>query len=130
MNSLVLAYLFRNTGSKNERFVFSPSVDLSFPGEGERYLRVLSLGEGDKEAVTIGDFSPLRNIKGLEFRDLENEAVLSLESSRSFNGRVFHVRSGFPGLEEYQSTCVMPLLPVSLEENKTWKVSFSLKINS
>jgi hypothetical protein len=125
-NSLSLEYVLKNTGTENTGFVFCPSVDLSFPGDEEASLRILSVREGEKESAG----SVIRDIRALEFQDIKNETIVSLESNRGFDGRIFHVRSGFPGREEYQSTCVMPFLSVSLEGGKNWKAVFSLKINS
>ena len=129
-NSLSLEYVFRNTGSKETKYVFSPSIDLSFPGEGERYLKVQLLRDGEKENLVPDEAAVVSNVRNLEFQDIRNEALVSLESSRSFDGRLFHFRSGTSGAEEYQFTCFMPMLPVSLESGKNWKVSFSLKISS
>ena len=133
-NSLALEYMLKNSGTKITNFVFSTSIDFSFSGEGERFLRVLSSNlssnEGEKENIPINEGQTIRNVKTLEFQDLKNETLINLESSRSFDGRIFPVRSGFSGQEEYQSTCLMTLLPVSLEAGKTWKASFSLKISS
>jgi len=129
-NSLALEYLLKNSGTKFLNFMFSTSLDLSFPGEGERFLRVLSLNEGEKENIPINEGQTIRNVKNMEFQDIKNETLISLEPSRGFDGRIFPVHSGFPGQEEYQSTCLMTLLPVSLEAGKTWKMSFSLKISS
>jgi hypothetical protein len=133
-NSLALEYILKNSGTKNTNFMFSTSIDLSFSGEGERFFRVLSSNlspnEGEKENIQINEGQTIRNVKTLEFQDIKNETLINLESSRSFDGRIFPVRSGFPGQEEYQSTCLMTLLPVSLEAGKTWKMAFSLKISS
>lgn len=129
-NFLSVEYLLKNTGTKTQTFMFSPSIDLSFPGEAEEFLRLFFFRSGEKEAVTFNNALTITNIKALEFQDIKNEALIYLESSRSFDARLFQIRSGFPGCEEYQSSCVMPILPLSLEEGKTWKVTFSLKIYS
>ena len=125
-NSLALEYALENTGTKNMGFVFCPRLDLSFPGEGEAFLRVLAQRESGKEAVLFNEALTIRDIRTLEFQDIKNETVITLEVSRGFDGRLFQVRSG----DEYQSTCLMPLLPVSLEGGKTWKAAFSLRISS
>jgi hypothetical protein len=125
-----LEYTLKNSGPKIHNFTFSTSIDLSFSGEGERFFRVLSLNEGEKENIPVNDGQTIRNVKILEFQDLKNEALITLESNRGFDGRIFPVRSGLAGQEEYQSTCVMTLMHVSLEAGKTWKAAFSLKISS
>ena len=131
-NSVSLEYVLKNSGSKTVSFIFSPSVDLSFPGKGEGFLKVLSLKdkEGEKEIIAPDSPETIRNIRILEFQDIKNETVINLESSRGFDARIFSIHSGLSGREEYQSTCLMPLLSVSLEGGKTWKAAFSLKINS
>jgi hypothetical protein len=129
-NSLSVDYALKNTGKEDLRLVFCSSIDLSFPGEGKDYLRVLALGEGEKEALALNESISFQNFRLLEFQDIKNESLVTLESSRSFDGRTFHVRAGLPGQEEYQSTCVMPLLQVSLEAGKTWKAVFTIKISS
>ena len=128
-NSLALEYVLRNTGTETMNFTFCTSVDLSFPGETDGFLRIYSLHEGEKEHIASNAHT-IGNVKTLEFQDINNESIIVFESGRSFDGRLFHVHSGFPGHEEYQSTCVMPLFPVTLEAGKTWKTAFSLKISS
>ena len=129
-NSISLDYTLKNSGSTPLSFIFSPSVDLSFPGEGEGFLNVLSLKEGEKETITPDGPDIIPNLRAVEFQDIKNEAIVSVESSRGFDARIFHIRSGLSGREEYQSTCLMPLLSVSLDRGKAWKAAFSLKINS
>ena len=129
-NSLALEYVLKNCGQKSERFIFSPTVDLSFPGEGEDFLRIHAYREGEKESFAYNGAVDFQKVRVLEFQDVKNEAVITLESSRNLEGRIFHIRSGIPGREEYQSTCLMPLLTVSLEGGKTWKAAFSLKVTS
>jgi len=133
-NSLALEYILKNSGANSHNFIFGTSVDLSFSGEGDKFFKVLSSNsssnEGEKENLLTSEGRIIRNIKILEFQDIKNETLITLESSRGFDGRIFPVRSGLAGQEEYQSTCLMTQLPVSLEAGKTWKTSFSLKISS
>jgi len=129
-NNIALDYALKNTSSESLSFVFGTSLDMSFPGEGEGFLRILNLNEGEKENIAINEYSTVKNVKALEFQDMKNEAIITIEASRSFDGCIFHVRSDLSGREEYQSTCVMPLMQVSLEKGKTWKASFNLKISS
>jgi len=129
-NSLVLEYLIKNTGTKGRRFIFCPQIDLSFPGEGEGFLRVLALREDRKESIVYNEACTIKDVRALEFQDIKNESVITLDVSRSFDGRLLQIRAGLSGWDEYQSTCLMPLLPISLEAGKSWKVSFSLKISS
>ena len=129
-NTLILDYVLRNTGANLENFVFCLSLDLSFPGEGKEFLRILSVKENEKEPVSFEEAQTLENIKVLEFQDLKNETIIYFEMSRISNIKIFNVYSGLPNKEEYQSTCIIPFLPVSLEAGKTYKTGFSLKISS
>ena len=129
-NYIALEYALKNSGTGSLSFTFCTSLDLSFPGEGEGFLRVLNISEGEKEGVALNGSCTIKNAKILEFQDMKNEAIITLEGSRGFDGRIFHIRSNFQGREDYQSTCVMPMMQVSLEKGKTWKTSFSLKISS
>ena len=129
-NYFVLEYVLTNTGAKEAGFVFSSSVDLSFPGEGKDSLRVMFVRETEKEALNFDGNTAFQNIRLLEFQDIKNEALISLESNRYFDGKVFSVISGLADNAEYQSTCLMPLFPVSLEAGKSWKVVFTFRINS
>ena len=125
-----LEYALKNSGSKTQSFIFSPSVDLSFPGGGGDFLKVLSVKEGEKETLALDGPDIIPNLRILEFQDIKNEAILSLELNRGFDARIFHVHSGPSGREEYQSTCLMPILSLSLDRGKAWKAAFSIKINS
>jgi hypothetical protein len=128
-NLLCLGYTLKNTGQKPEAFSLVPEIDLAFPGEGESFVRILAVKENakEKERVVPGTEVFVRGAKALEFKDIKNEAVLSLESARNFDARICPVRNNFG---EYQSTCIMPLLPVSLEPGQIWEIDFSLRISS
>ena len=126
-NTISLEYLLRNTKNQSISFVFSPQIDLSFPGTGERNLRIFSVAEGEKSPLIFENEKIINDIKSLEFQDIENEAIISLDCSRTYKSRIFHIVQDIGG---YQSTCLMPVFPVNLENGKTWKLSFSLKISS
>ena len=126
-SSLVLEYVLRNTGAKQSSFVFCPQIDLSFAGEGEGFLRILAQRGGGKDTIGAGS---VRDVKELEFQDIKNEALITIEASRAFDARIFHIRLGLQGREEYQSTCIMPFFSVSLDATKSWKATFSLEIHS
>ena len=128
-NAFVVEYTLKNTAPDHTGFVFCPQLDLSFPGEGETYVRVFAQKEGGKESAAFNQTFTINSTHALEFQDIKNEAVILLEASRPFDARLFHIRAGLNGQEEYQSTCIMPLFSVSLEGGKTWKTSFTLKIS-
>jgi hypothetical protein len=126
-NVVNVRYGLKNTGNGPETFFLIPSVDLSFPGDGEAFVRILALRDGVKEGAAPVAEDTVRNLVGLEFRDVKNEALVSLESNRLFDARIIPVRTGDGG---YQFTTILPVLPVSLEAGKTWDADFSLKVSS
>jgi hypothetical protein len=126
-NLISLTYTLKNTGKNAEAFSLVPVIDLSFPGEGESFVRILAVKGNAKEGVASGREVLVEGAASLEFRDIKNEALISLESGGNFDARIFPVRNGSG---EYQSTCVMPLLPVSLEPGKSREIAFSLRISS
>jgi hypothetical protein len=126
-NLLSLSYALKNTGKKTETFSLIPEIDLSFPGAGNSFVKILALKGNAKEEVVFGKEVFVNAAEALEFRDIKNEAVITLESPRPFDSRIFPVQNA---RGEYQSTCVRPLLPVSLEPGKTWETGFSLRISS
>jgi hypothetical protein len=125
-NLLCLGYTLKNTGGKPEAFSLAPGIDLAFPGEGEAFVRTMAVRGNVKEGVDPKKETLVRGTGALEFKDLKNEAVISLEAGRNFDARIFPVRNGSG---EYQSTCIMPMLPVSLEPGETWEITFSLRIS-
>jgi len=143
-NVLTLHYELLNTGSQTENFFLVPSVDLSFSGCNDSFLKILAV-KNSKETVNMegqNEFG-LEDIGGLEFRDLKNEIVILLEANKHFNARLFNIETANPGLQqadiaaengkipsEYQFTCIMPVLPIVLDSNKSWDIVFSLKISS
>ena len=129
-NSIALEYILRNSENNNSSFIFIPSVDLSFPGTGENFIKLYSHRESEKEEIAVNGAINIKNVRTLEFHDLKNNVIIILEANRNFDAYIFQVCSGIPGKEEYQSTCIMPLLPVSLDSGKTWKATFSLRIGS
>ncbi|MCL2380253.1 MAG: DUF1926 domain-containing protein [Treponema sp.] len=129
-NALALEYVLKNSSSSGVSFVFCPQIDLSFPGEGEGFLRVLAQREGKKEGLVFDNAITAGNIRALEFQDIKNETLVALEASQTFDASLFHVRAEFCGRSEYQSTCVMPVFPISLDGGAARRIAFWLRINS
>ena len=126
-NSIVLDYVLRNTRKDTANFTFCPQIDLSFPGKGESCLRIFSIKGDEKEAVIFDDCHTILDAKIIEFQDIKNEALITMESSRNFNSRIFHIQREPGG---YQSTCLMPFFPVNLEGAKNYRLGFTVKISS
>ncbi|MDR2071189.1 MAG: DUF1925 domain-containing protein, partial [Treponema sp.] len=117
-DSLSVMYLLTNQGGAELRFNFIPRLDLSFPGEGESYQRILKPGGKAQDALP-GAEGTIPDTAGVEFRDLKNEVILTLESDRNFNAFIQPTRVSCPGHSRkaplYQSTCVLPVTAVVLK---------------
>jgi hypothetical protein len=122
---ITVKYELKNYGKETEHFILIPSVDLSFSGRDDSSLKILTSQGTAKEGISLSDELTVENTGGLEFRDLINEVVLSLESSRASNMRIFNI-----GPEQYQFTCIMPCFAISLDAGKVWDNVFTLKISS
>jgi hypothetical protein len=124
-NVITLKYELKNYGKETENFFLIPSIDLSFSRGDDLSLKVFASRGAFKEGISLLGKLSIEDIGGLEFRDLKNEVVLSLESSRPFNAGIFNIEP-----DQYQFTCIMPSFPVSLEQGKAWDLVFSLKMSS
>jgi hypothetical protein len=130
-NIMALQYELENQGSDQEHFYLVPMVDLSFAGGTEAFTKFLAI-RASKESISFDNQELLLNdLSGIECRDIKKEVILTLESNRHFDARLFSVESeNAKSLSEYQFTCVMPLLQISLKRGKNWMIDFSLKISS
>jgi len=120
-------YTLTNNGAKRESFQFAPEINLALPGEGDAYVRLFT-GKSNQADEPLT--SPLfYGADGLKLHDIKNEVHIILSANRSFDGKVapVHTRDEATGDPLYQSLCVMPLLPVSLEPGEKWEIEFTLK---
>ena len=127
-NVINLQYDLKNTGSETTEFYLVPTAAFSFSGENtsDAKLRIMAVRGTAKELIapdsgTQAELMPA-DLKGIEFQDLENEAVLSLECGKNFSARIYSA--------ETSDVFVMIMLPVSLEKNKSSEISFSIRITS
>ena len=127
-NIINLDYLLKNTGKNIMELNFCPQIDLSFPGDDENLLRIFSVRDGAKESILFKNDHVIKNAKTLEFQDIYNEVLLTLDAGLNCNLRIIHIHSELN--KGYQSTCLMPLFPIYLGEGKSWKLSFTLKFSS
>jgi hypothetical protein len=131
-DSLLVRYILTNRGGKELRFTFIPRLDLSFPGEGENYQRVLKPGSEAKSALPKAE-GTIPDTSGVEFRDLKNEVILTLESDRNFDAYIAPTRvpCRIHGkvVPLYQSTCVLPVTALVLEAETSWKTEYRLKLS-
>jgi hypothetical protein len=131
MDVLTLNYSLINRGPEPREFKFIPQTDFSFPGDEESFLRVFTINSGEKEAVPRegGEFTAM---SAIEFQDLKNETIVNLLSNRPFDLWLIpiHTRCRIYGemTEQYQSTCIMPIHPVSLEPGERFEIEYRLRV--
>jgi hypothetical protein len=129
-DSLSVIYLLTNQGDTELQFNFIPRLDLSFPGEGECYQRILKRGG---EAWLPKAEGTIMDTSGVEFWDLKNEVSLSLESDRNFDVYVQPIRISCPihgkNVPLYQSTCVLPVTAIVLPPGDSWTTAYRLRLS-
>jgi len=122
-------YTLTNGGAQQTAFQFAPEIDLALPGEGDPFVRFFVCKSAQADAPLA---QPLfRGVDGLKIHDIKNEVQITLLANRPFDGKVVPVytRDEVTGAQLYQSLCVMPLLPVSLEPGEKWEVEFILRFS-
>ena len=122
-------YCFTNGGTQKETFQFAPEIDLALPGEGDAYVRLFACKSSQADIPLVQPL--LHDTDGLKLHDIKNEVQIMLTASRPFDGKLLpiHIPDGETGAQLYQSLCVMPLFPVSLEPGEKWEVEFILKFS-
>jgi hypothetical protein len=125
-DTLKVRYALINQGNAPASFKFVPRIDLSFSGGGDELLKVFRSHARENEPA-IGGGAEIRNVRGLEFQDLKNELTLSLAADQSFDGWILPVRDAVTA--EYQSTCLMPAMAITLAPGEQWKTEFKLTIS-
>ncbi|MDR0760430.1 MAG: DUF1925 domain-containing protein [Treponema sp.] len=131
-DTLSVIYTLTNRGGKDMEFNFIPRLELSFPGEGDSYQRILKPGDEAKNALPHAE-GTIPDTAGVEFRDLKNEVILTLKSDRNFNAYMQPTRVTCPidgkNVSLYQSTCVLPVTAVLLKEEASWTAEYRLKLS-
>jgi hypothetical protein len=127
-DTLSVSYALSSREKNEERFWFSPEIDLSFPGEGEGFVRFFRIKSGAKEGPFL---EPLvHEAEGIKIQDLKNEVQITLGSKKTFSACVIPIRtSGGNGPALYQSTCVTPLQEAVIPPGETWTTEFTLKFS-
>ncbi|MDR3334756.1 MAG: DUF1926 domain-containing protein [Treponema sp.] len=130
-DTLTLYYSITNHGPVEQQLTFIPSIDLSFPGEEDALLRIFKLNTRVKE-VTAPQETFLEGLEGIKFQDIKNEAILYLMGDRNFDAWILPIHTPCPlggrVVDMYQSTCIMPLIPLSLAPQERFATRFTLKI--
>ncbi|MDR2029589.1 MAG: DUF1926 domain-containing protein [Treponema sp.] len=132
-DTLTVRYVLTNRGFMEESFKFIPQIDFAFAGEGLAFQGIFKLtAQGRLEAGC--EEGELADLEGIEFRDIKNEVSLSLRSGFPFDGWILPIRTRcrINGLitDQYQSTCLMPVQPVSLVPGGIWETEFRLRVFS
>jgi hypothetical protein len=120
-DTLTVHYDLRNGGVEGMEFLFSPALDISFPGDGVGSLRIFA-GSGELKSETGGKAS-VSGADTLKFQDIKNEVHLILGSTQPFDAWIIPVRTAV-----YQSTALYPLQRAVLAPGASWETGFTLKI--
>jgi hypothetical protein len=133
-DTLTVSYTLSNPGRDEAAFLFVSSIDLSFPGEGENFVRILKgaavLKPDARDAALGKDVLAARDAELLKFQDIKNEAIINLGADRPFDAWIFPRRTApetRPGPGFYQSSCVEPVFPGTLKPGESWKLTVTLK---
>ncbi|MDR2794060.1 MAG: DUF1926 domain-containing protein [Treponema sp.] len=129
-STLSIHYALINRGTSNETFTFIPSIDLSFPGEGDAFLRIYKINTDIKETISIGEV--VEQVQGIKFQDIKNEVIIIIASDKLFDAYILPVRTLCPIegelIDMYQSTNIMPIKQISLEPNERVETEFSMRM--
>jgi len=128
-DAVCAGYIFTNRGTVKETFQFAPEIDLALPGEGEAFTRFFVCKSVQTDTALAQPL--LRAVDSLKIHDIKNEVQISLAANRSFDGKIVpvYIPDEATGAELYQTLCVMPLFPVSLEPGEKWELEFTLKFS-
>jgi hypothetical protein len=131
-DTLRVRYTLINRGDAPALFKFIPRIDFSFSGGGDDLLKVFRSHAQENEPAIHGG-AEISNVRGLEFRDIKNELTLSLTADQNFDGWILPIHSSFPlrgaMITQYQSTCLMPAMALTLKPEEQWKTEFKLNIS-
>jgi hypothetical protein len=128
-DSVCVGYSLVNRGTETESFQLSPEIDLALCGEGDAFTRFFACKTGQTDIPLA---QPLfRSADGLKIHDLKNEVQIALSANRPFDGKILPVYATDEesGAHIYQSLCVMPLVPLSLEPGGKGEIEFTLRFS-
>lgn len=129
-NLLQVYYTLSNRGDAPARFNFAPEIDLSLAGETLESQRVgvVSNSSLSESELAIAEY---RGADELIIEDAENDLPISLSSTGPFDLWLIPIRTacriGGELVNQYQSTCCMPIRPVILAPGECWETRFSLR---
>jgi hypothetical protein len=138
-NIFTVHYMICNAGKTTADFQFITLVNLSFPDDCEKCLRVFAYAsyasfsdKGDKTAVA-NDETEVLNVKAIDFQDLQNESIINISGDRSFDALIApvyakHRSSAGEVLEQYQFTRIKGQRRITLDAGEAEEFSFKLGI--
>jgi len=128
-DAVCAGYIFTNCGTVKETFQFAPEIDLALPGEGDAFTRFFVCKSVQADTALAQPL--LRAVDSLKIHDIKNEVQINLTASCPFDGKIAPVRipDETTGAELYQTLCIMPLLPVSLEPGEKRELEFTLRFS-
>jgi hypothetical protein len=124
-DTLAVNYALCNHGEAEESFCFATEIDLSFPGEGDDFVRIYKSRAGAKEQQVKE--SEALNTDALKIQDIKNEVLINISSTNAFDMCIKPHRIRQGDVELYQSTAFIPIFAVTLKNGETWKNEFILK---
>jgi hypothetical protein len=132
-DTLSVQYRISNQGEERQELIFSTGIPLSFPGEGDRFVRFFKCRAGAKDVPLNGP--AVEGAESLKIHDLKNEVQIMLCSTRPFDARLetIHIPdnalSPEAAADQYQSNGIHPFFPLSLAAGEIWENEFSLKFS-
>jgi hypothetical protein len=132
-DTLTVAYTLTNRGEAAADFILLPRIELSFAGDTEAALQRIIAVRGALREELGGEFRDCEAADEIDMRDRKNEVTLHLTSDTPFAFWIFSVKTpcakGGIIRDQYQSTCIIPRKPVSLQPGESHKTKFSLRIH-
>ncbi|GAB1481346.1 DUF1926 domain-containing protein [Treponema sp.] len=123
-HTLTVSYVLSNRGTIPERFNFVPEIDLSLAGDDKAVQSIRAIRAGLSETLVFAA-SEIKGLDELVVDDLKNSVPISLSSNNSFDLWLLPIRTRnrAEGIikDHYQSTCLMPLFPIVLTPEESWK---------
>jgi alpha-amylase len=129
-NALTVSYALINHGDKIERFAFAPEIDLSLAGDGVDQQAIAWKRADGAGRSALADVV-LRGVDEVVLEDLGRGIKLTLAGTGPGEVWVRAIRTtcriGGEIVDQYQSTSLMPVRPVTLAPKESWETRFTLR---
>ena len=138
-NIFTVHYKLTNTGSEKLAFTFLTKINLSFPSEDEKVLRLFAYdsytsfsNNGEKTAIAQSE-TPVSNLMAIDFQDLRNELIINVSCDEKFDAQLQQVKAARRSVfgettEEYQWTRLCPRIRRVLDVGAETELCFKLAI--